>query len=219
MKAKFSIPLATLFLGFIPMLIMSILTKTFWINSQYNEPFVVIPAFLIGDSLLLPPLNYLIYLAHKQVIHLLEKKTTFLIFFYSFLLSIILNSYTHYLWTHDIFLGPIETQFGVLSLAGWWHYGYSVLQFTIIFSFTVIWILTVKLQTYEVFKVFEKTTYLLMIFNLVNMSGVFINKDLILYKRLSPNITATNIMTASSPLIIAIILLFSMKKIRRSIQA
>ncbi len=196
------------------MLIMSILTKTFWINSQYNEPFVLIPALLIGDSLLLPPLNYHIYLALKKVIIFLEKATIFKTVFYSFLFSILLNSYTHYLWIHDNLRGVLDPEYGVMSFAGWWHYGFSVMQFTIIFTFAVMWVLTVKQQTHKMFKAFEKSTYILLVFNIVNMSGQFINKDII--NGVAPTPTFTSIMVALAPIIVALTILFSMRKIHRS---
>ena len=215
MKAKIFIPLVTLCLGFIPMLIMSILTKTFWIDSQYNEPFVLIPAFLIGDSLLLPILNYHIYLALMKVIHFLEKKTISLMVFYSFLISIMLNSFSHYVWIHDDLRGVLDPKFGIMSFAGWWHYGFSVLQFTILFTFAAIWIVSVKQQNHEMFKTFEKATYVLLVFNLVNMSGLFINSALV-SKGIAPNPPFISVMTALTPIIVVIALLFTMRVIYRS---
>lgn len=218
MKPKIVIPLVTLLLIFFPMLIMSIRMNAFWIDSQYEAPFVLIPAFLIGDSLLLPPLNYFIYVALMQVIHMLKKRTVFMSIFYCLLLSILLNSYTHYLWSHDAYPGIVDPQYGVLSTAGWWHYVMSIVEFTIVFTFVVIWVMTVRQQSREVFQAFERAIYILMVFNVVNMSGIFVNKDLFLLKHLTPDLTPTSLLNSFSPLIMAILLLFSMRKMHRTAQ-
>jgi hypothetical protein len=219
MKPRISIPLATLFLIFIPMLILSIEMNAFWINSKYDFPFVTIPAVLIGDPLLLPPLNYCIYLALKQVVSFLRPYTVFLTVFYCFLISTVMNIYTHYLWSHDAFTSFMDPQYGVLSMAGWWHIGISIVQIAIIFIFAVIWILTVKRQNRDIFKAFERATYILIAFNIVNMSGILVDKDLYLLRRFTPDLALTNLINASVPLIVAVLLLFSMRKLHRLTQS
>jgi hypothetical protein len=217
-KAKILIPLVTLCLGFIPMLIMSILMKGFWINSQYDFPFVLIPAVLIGDSLFLPVLNYWIYVALKQTKPLLKPKTIFVTTFSCLLFSIVMNSYTHYLWSHDKHTGFMDPMYGTQSMAGWWHYGFSILQMTIVFIYVVVWILTVKQQDKKTFLAFEKAIYIFMIFTLVNISGTCVNKDLFVYKHFDPDFSPTSITNAFMPLIIAILLLVGMKNIHKSSQ-
>ena len=216
MKAKILIPLATLFLGFIPMLIMSIQMNGFWINSQYDFPFVLIPAVFIGDALLLPILNYQIYIALKQVITLLKPKVILITTFFCLLLSIIMNSYTHYLWSHDNYTGFMDPVYGMHSVAGWWHYGFSILQMSIIFIYAVIWVLTVKQQDEKAFHAFEKAIYVFMIFTLVNITGICINKDLFVYRQFNPDFSFTSIANASMPLIIATFLLICMRNIHKS---
>jgi uncharacterized membrane protein len=219
MKAKILIPLTNLCLGFVPMLIMSILMKGFWINSQYNFPLVLIPAVLIGDSLFLPILNYRIYIALKQIAALLKPRMTFVIVLFCLLLSTAINSYTHYLWSHDNFTGFMDPTYGTHSAAGWWHYGFSILQMAIIFVYATLWVLTVKQQDEQMFQAFEKAIYIFMAFTLINMSGTFINKDLVFSKRLTPDFAITSVINASMPLIIAILLLSRMKKIHKSTQS
>jgi hypothetical protein len=203
---KLSIPLATLGLIFIPLLLMSIRMKAFWIDSPYDYPFVLIPAVFIGDPLLLPPLNYLIYLALKQVIPLLQELTTRLIISSCLLLSIIFNAYTHYLWSHDEFTGFMDPTYGTLSVAGWWHYVISVLQIAYIFIFMMFWVLTVKKQTPEVFKAFEQATYVLIAFNIVNLSGTFVGRELL------PDVVLTNFVAGSTPLALSLFLFFRMRR-------
>jgi hypothetical protein len=185
---------------------MSIWMKAFWIDSQYDFPFVLIPAVLIGDPLLLPPLNYYIFIALTQTIPLLKKRTIRLTISSCFLLSVILNSYTHYLWSHDAFTGFMDPTYGMLSTAGWWHYVISILQIVLILIFMAFWVLTVKKQTPEIFKAFEKAAYSLIFFNIVNLSGAFVSRELLL------DVVLTNFITGSLPLALSLFLLFRMRK-------
>jgi hypothetical protein len=212
MKPKVLIPLATLCLIFVPMLIMSIRMDAFWVNSRYDAPFVVIPAVLLGDPLLLPPLNYYIYLALKQIMPVLKRRTILLTVICCLFFSTLLNSYTHYLWSHDAFTGFMDPQYGMLSVAGWWHFVISVLQIAIIWIYITFWIITVKQQDSHTFKAFEKALYFFMAFSIVNMSGTFVDKDLFLLKQITPDLAFTSILNASIPVLISIGLLFGMRR-------
>ncbi len=218
MKAKILIPLITLCLGFIPMLIMSIRMKAFWIDSQYDFPFVLIPAVFIGDFLFLPVLNYQIYVALKQTVVFLKPGRIFIAAFFCLFFSIALNSYTHYLWSHDSYTGFMDPVYGTHSAAGWWHYGFSILEMAIIFFYTVVWVLTVKQQDDKIFRAFEKALYIFMAFTLVNITGICVNKDLFLYHRLRPDFALTSIINAFNPLIISVLLLIWMRNIHKSSQ-
>jgi len=216
MKSKLLIPLATLCLGFVPMLIMSILMKGFWVNSQYDFPLVLIPAVFIGDSLFLPVLNYRIYIALKRVIALLKPRTVFTTVLFCLLISIAINSYTHFLWFHDDFTGFMDPQIGKISMAGWWHFGFSIFQMSIILIFSAFWVLTIKQQDEKTFHAFEKAIYIFMAFTIVNGSGVFINRNLIFLRSLTSDIAITNLTTAFMPLITALLLLSGLRRIRKS---
>lgn len=217
MKAKIYIPLITLCLGFIPMLIMSILMDGFWITSPYDAPLILIPAVFIGDLIFLPQLNYRIYMALKQVISFLKPGVILLTLICCLLLSLALNSYTHYLWSHGTSTGFMEPQYGQLSLAGWWHYGFSVLQMALIFVFAVFWVMTVKHQDRDMFTAFEKALYVFILFILVNISGVFVNKDWVVHGQFTPNLSFSSLFNAFSPLILSILLLAITRKMHRSV--
>ena len=219
MRPKLLIPLVTLSLISIPMLIMSIRMKGFWINSQYDFPFVLIPAFLLGDPLLLPPLNYHIYLALKQTMPLIDRRRIFWTVCFSFLISTIFNSYTHYMWSHDAFTSFIDPHYGMTSMAGWWHYGVSILQITLAFTFGAVWLLTVKQQNHMIFKAFERAAYILITFSFVNMSGAFITKDLIFSRQLTPGFFLPNLIGASIPLFMEILFLIRMRNIYQLTQS
>lgn len=109
----------------------------------------------------------------------------------------------------------MDPVYGTHSVAGWWHYGFSVLQMSIIFIYAVVWVLTVKQQDEKIFQAFEKATYIFMIFTLVNISGIAVNKDLFVYKHFTPDLTPASIINASNPLIIAMLLLIWMKNMHK----
>lgn len=212
MKPKLFIPLATLCLIFVPMLVLSIRMEAFWIDSRYDFPFITIPAVALGDPLLLPPLNYFIYLAVKRVMPLLKRRTIVWTVALCSFFSVLLNCYTHYLWSHDAFTGFMDPQYGMLSVAGWWHVVISVLQIAIIWIYMTFWVVTVKQQDRDTFKVFEKALYFFMAFSVVNMSGTFVDKELFLSKRFTPDLAFANLLNAAMPVILAIVLLFFMRK-------
>jgi hypothetical protein len=192
--------------------------KGFWITSQYDFPLVVIPAVLIGDSLLLQPLNYRIYIALKQVLKFLEPRKIAAVIVGCLLFSIMLNSYTHYLSSHTSSTGFMDPQFGQMSLAGWWYYCFSILQMALIFAFAVFWILTVKFQDPSMFKAFENALYIFIVFILVNISGTFVNKNLFLRRQFNPDLSLPSLVNALTPLIISIVLLFFMRKSHKSVE-
>jgi hypothetical protein len=110
----------------------------------------------------------------------------------------------------------MNPQFGQLSFAGWWHYVFSIWQMALIFAFAVFWIMTVKYQDRNTFKAFEKAIYVFIVFILVNISGTFVNKDLLLLKQFTPDLSLPSLINAMTPLIISIFLILIMRKMHQS---
>jgi len=135
-KPNITIPLATFCLGFTPMMVLSLLTDSFWFNSPHDFPLVAIPSVLIGDSLFFPIINYKIY-SSLSLISFKKQKSAILATI-SLILSLLINSYSHYLWTQDKYTGFMDTEIGRLSIAGWWHWGYSIIQMFIILYFAFV---------------------------------------------------------------------------------
>jgi hypothetical protein len=106
----------------------------------------------------------------------------------------------------------MDPEYGVMSTAGWWHYGVSILQITAIFTFGAIWLLTVTRQNHDMFKAFETATYILITFSVVNMTGAFITKDLIFSWQLTLGFFLPNLMGALIPLAVEILFLIRMRK-------
>lgn len=135
---KFLLPSLTLLFGFIPMLVLSILSKSFWLSHQIDFPFLAIPSVFIGDSLFLPFFNYKYFSTFKIEIGFQKlkkyKQEVILMFVISFIISFVINSYTHLNWIHDPYQGFMDLVFGRLSTAGWVHFEFSVMEMTIILS-------------------------------------------------------------------------------------
>lgn len=172
MKEKHSffliISTITLCIGFVPMLVISLRTNSFWLSSPYDFPLVTIPSVLIGDSLLLPFLNYKIFCALRR---LMREKNNWLILFFSFLVSIAINSYTHFLWTQDMYTGFMDMTIGTLSFAGWWHWGYSIIQMTIIAYFVVIWMKEMPIIGRKYHKEFMRAWFIFVAFSSLSLLG------------------------------------------------
>lgn len=145
LQIEYLVALLTFILGFLVMLFLSIKLKAFDLSSPYNFPLLTLPSIFIGDALLLPIINYRFYkLLNLDSVHNLFKTYSayFILFLIaSLLISVIINFSTHYLWIKDSYTGFMDTMLGKLSIAGWWHLGFSIFQLTIIFVFISFWYL------------------------------------------------------------------------------
>ncbi len=180
-KPHIIIPLTTLFLGFIPMVILSAITNSFWFSSTYAFPLVVIPSVLFGDSLILPILNYKIYDSITSAN--INSKINYTLMVISTMISLLINSYSHYLWTQDEFTGFMDTRLGYLSVAGWWHWFYSVLQLSVILYFVFMWIKYIQTMNARSYRSFLQTWLVFIGFTLLNFPGFFIKNGFIFYNQ------------------------------------
>ena len=138
---RLSIPLVTLACGFGVSVTLSLLEGTFWPNSRYDIPLSVPPTMTLGDAILLPWFNYRAFLAVAAArgagLRFDRKLAAYL--FISTVMSIALNSVSNYAWCHDQFTGATDTVYGQLTLLGWWHYGFSIVQMEIVFLVLGVW--------------------------------------------------------------------------------
>jgi hypothetical protein len=95
-------------------------------------------------------------------------------------LSLLVNSYSHYLWTRDLFTGFMDIIPGQLSIAGWWHWGYSVVQSMVIFTFVLLWLRFARGMVNRTFRYYERTWFVFILFTLLNVPGFFLKYFLIL---------------------------------------
>ncbi len=165
---KTSVFVITISLGFLPFLIFSILTQSFWINSKYDFPLVLIPNILIGDSILLPIFNKDFFgiinnLRIMEIIKREKKRVLFFLIVFS-ILSIIINSYTHWIWVNDKYTGFMDFGNNNLTIAGWWHLFFSIFEMTIIFLFVYLWYV-IKKKENPLLYLFKNTWKTILCFN------------------------------------------------------
>ena len=100
----------------------------------------------LGDAILLPWFNYRAFLAVAAArgagLRFDRKLAAYL--FISTVMSIALNSVSNYAWCHDQFTGATDTVYGQLTLLGWWHYGFSIVQMEIVFLVLGVWCIRIQ---------------------------------------------------------------------------
>lgn len=176
----------TIFIGYLPVLLMSMSLDAFWFDSKYSFPFMKIPSVFIGDLFVIPVINYFIVsFAREYQEYLNEKKklvvVVMLLFFVVFLIiNGLLNSY----WVSDSYLGFMDVDYGVLSIAGWWHFWFSVLEEMLISSFLVLFAYMAYNGVGDTIKRLYFVIRLLFIFSLFSI-GDLIFKIAFIYKNIS----------------------------------
>jgi hypothetical protein len=106
---------------------------------------IAVPSVWIGDSVFIPAVNYYIFLFLQSLLtdrHRSSRLPFFRISIISTVISSCIAGYTHYIWTQDRLLGFIDPSFGALSVAGWWHLIFTVLEMSLIFFFISAWAMT-----------------------------------------------------------------------------
>lgn len=177
--------LLTLALGFVPLLVLSLTTGGFWFSSKYDFPLIMIPNILLGDSLILPFFNYRLSVLLRKKLgtkYLTTRKGVGLILGISIFFSFITTSYTHYIWTHDNYIGFLDPTFGQLSLAGWIHFFFSVIQMSAVIFLVGLIGLIYKDRLSDAYQYAYNTWVLLVPFSLLGvldiiMKHVFILKN------------------------------------------
>jgi hypothetical protein len=141
----FSWPVAavTLALGFLPFLVLSVLSDTFWPRSRVAVPLMLSPSILIGDSLLIPLFNGLAFPIIGGFVGRAARLRSHVIIPAAggLLLSVGLNVFLHVLWSRDEYTGFIDPTRGTLSLGGQWHCAFASLEllFVLVFLTTCFW--------------------------------------------------------------------------------
>ena len=136
----------TIVLGILPVALISYVSGTLLSRPGLDEPLVAVPSVWFGDLALLPVFNWLVgrFVARYRHDHT-ETKTSAALsaaFLPAAAVAVIVNSYTHFIWTQDQYFGFIDPAPGKLSLAGWWHFGFSIVQTVIVLMFVQIWLRT-----------------------------------------------------------------------------
>jgi hypothetical protein len=144
----FVIPIVTLIIGFIPFCILSITNDVFWIDTKYDVPLIYNISVMIGDSILLPIINFhiakLFFIDLGNEIIAKYKKILSITFTIAFVFSFISNLFAHWTWKNDFYTDFISLNQQTFLISGYWHLVFSILEMTILFCFPVFWYITIK---------------------------------------------------------------------------
>ena len=189
LNPKFFIPFLTLLIGYLPMLVISILSNTFYSTIRVNFPFLSIPSVAIGDLLLLPLINWKYFSLFKSKIGFTylknNRKNVYVIFIVSLLLSLVVNIYSHSTWVSDQYRGFMDLVYGSLSLAGWIHFVFSTIEMAIIFSLFGFAILFFFQKHKVGLRVVTSIWYIFMVFSSLSIGDFIIRNLLIIPNNLS----------------------------------
>lgn len=121
----------TFILGFAIFSLLAIFTESFFWSSKYSYPVMKMPSIFLGDALLLPIINQLAFNLFKKMGYKLSTNLKLIIII--FIISFFLNYITHFkVWISDEYLGFMDLEYNRLSLAGYWHFLFSVFEMFII---------------------------------------------------------------------------------------
>jgi hypothetical protein len=167
-------------------LILSVFEGTFWLNSHYDVPLAIIPTMTVGDGVFLPWFNYRAFMAiaaaRDNGFRFSRGFTTCL--FAMAIVSATLNGTANYAWCHDQFFGATDKVDGHLTMLGWWHFGFSIVQMEIIFLVLGVWISTLRMNSESVHRLFMRSWHILLAFSVFPLFDSAL-KTALVYKCLS----------------------------------
>ena len=133
----------TVALGFVPFLLLSLSTGTFWPRSHVSVPLSLSPSLLIGDSLMIPLFNrYAVPIVWQAL-----KRTPlpapisiwlWTLAFLCFAFSLAINTAMHIGWTKDAYTGFIDPTLGRLSFGGEWHCAFATVEMAFVLFFVSV---------------------------------------------------------------------------------
>ena len=177
MKRAIIISLATFILGPLPFILFSIQTNTLLPANNVDFPFVFIWTMSIGDTILLPIINAKIGLLFFDKLSTVEKNKNvrFLWILASmiFILSFFFNSITHYSWAMDNFSDFMGLLPGDMTIGGWWHYIFSILEMFLIGFFYILWHVAIKENNTTALTFIKKSWWWIFAFSTLMIANFF----------------------------------------------
>lgn len=173
-KATFieiTIPCLTLLLGFLPNMLLSMYLNAFWLNSPVDFPFLAVPTIFFGDLVFLPIFNWL---AYKSIVlsweFIREKINLYVTLPASIVASSILSIYIHYAWLQDSYTGFMDVEQNKLSIAGWWHLSFTIIEMTVVILTVIFWFFALKYSKQErIHKAYLKAWVVFIAFTSINL--------------------------------------------------
>ena len=176
-----TIPIFTFIVGFLSFLILSIHYGVFFLDSPYDVPLILNMSVMIGDSILLPIINYSVFNLYFNILGYRKPNISLNIWIaISFFFSAILNLYSHISWVNDKFSDFIGFQQGEFSIIGYWHLIFSIIQFLILLIYPFLWFQSISIRN-ETAILYSKKIWIY--FFLFTSLGTFdmLNKYLFVY--------------------------------------
>lgn len=176
------IPVITFLIGFFSFVGLSIYYKVFWINSEYDIPLILNASVMIGDSILLPIINYRIFYLYTNKLAITNPSTKLPLWITVFLIiSLLINIYTHNSWVNDKFTDFVSFQPGKYSIIGYWHLAFSVIQNVILLLLPLLWVKSIFSKNNSAIKYCKKTWFFFFLFTLLSILDL-LNKHYFVYK-------------------------------------
>ena len=213
-----SVPIITFFLGFFSFLTFSIYYQVFWVNSEYDVPLIYNMSVMVGDSILLPIINFKIFSLYFNLLGKRKPNKHFIKWLlFAFIVSSLSNVFSHSTWINDDFTDFVGFSQGNFSLIGYWHLIFSIFQMMILLAFPYLWYYSIKMNNGKSVKY---SFHIWIYFFLFTLLGTFdmINKYLFVYdKTLYYTIKSEGFPFITS--ILAILLLIIMRYFQKRKQA
>ncbi len=141
--AALIVGIVTIFAGIVPFLVLSAQAGTLWLSSPNPFPLFAIPTVWVGDGLLLPVFNAIVYYV---LVDAWAKRGACL--YRSDIITaagtgcvaLVVNIVINRIWLSDPYTSFMELQLGDLSTAGWWHAVFSTMELWVILTFVVSWL-------------------------------------------------------------------------------
>ncbi len=165
------IPIFTFFAGFFSFLVLSIVFNVFWIDSTYQLPLIFNWSVMIGDSILIPIINYMIFYTLLVLISfpvLFKYKSILTIYIViSLFLSVISNTVAHLSWLNDGISDFISLNLDKFSIIGWWHLFFSIIEMFILLFVGFLWYVAIKEKKLDVIKYIKNVWSVILVFTLL----------------------------------------------------
>jgi len=135
------VPVLTFVFGFFSFAMISLSEGSFWLGGMFDIPMLLVPTILIGDSIFLPIINAKITRFIIDDLGVQKMHSRFLIFYsiIALLGSLLMSGLSHWAWATDQYTDHISSIYRKLSIGGWWHLIFSIIQTFILFFFPYIW--------------------------------------------------------------------------------
>lgn len=142
------VPILTFLIGSFAFAVFSLKEDAFWPTSRVSFPYLYIWSMSLGDTFLLPIINYKIADLFFNILprgYVLRGRR--LLFRWGVALAIIaigLSTLTHYSWVTDEYTDFIAINPGVITVGGLWHAVFSVFQTFLFGIYYVLWWIAIR---------------------------------------------------------------------------